>query len=615
MSTESTGERKSADQKTTFLWRRYLGAHWLSLFFALLGGGVAAVTGGFGIPTVLKSMIPVIFEGKPLPDWAQDILLYFVKPADLVGSAVWAAAASFSVIVVVRGLSSFVNVYFLTKVGLSVLEKLRIMIYGRFQDLSLSFHDRCSKGDLLSRLMQDTQFIQNAMIQVTNDLVIQPLTLMAALGYLVYQSSVNSQFLILLVNMLLVGACVVPIRFIGKMALKKARRVQASQGDISDVLQENFSSQRDIRAFELEEHQTQLFKDRIAGFIKASIGVARWKSLNTPLIEFLSAIAMAVTLYIANENGMGMEDFAALATAMYLCYEPVKRLGVVQTWIKMLHAAMERINEVLDAPDEVPDPALPEKIEHWRGEVEFCGVGFGYQADAPVMKDVNVHIPAGQVVALVGPSGSGKTTLINLLCRFYDVNEGCVKVDGVDVRHMLRRDLLSHIALVSQFPVLFRGTVADNIRIGHPGATAAEVQEAGRMAAVDSFIHETPEGYDRMLAERGEGLSGGQRQRVSLARAFLKNAPILVLDEATASLDMKSEELIQKEIEKLAAGRTTFIIAHRFSTIRTADRILVLEGGRIVADGTHAQLMESCQLYCDLYNKQQMNAQEEGGEA
>ena len=603
MRKQSTEGQESSIQRAVALWREYLLPYKGTLVWAVIGGMVAAVSSGFGIPVILQEMFPVIFDGKPLPPWAERVLLWYVSPENLPWVTVWATAAMLPMVVVVRGLSSFVNVYLLSKIGLGVLETLRLKVYRKYQDLSLAFHDRQQKGDLLSRLMQDTQFLQGGLVQIANDLIIQPLTLLAALGFLIYRASVSQQFLILLANMLLVGVCVIPIRYIGKKMLARARVVQSSQGDLSSTLQENFSSQRDIRAFELEEQQTSLFRNRIHRYIQASISAVRWQSLLTPLIEFVSAIAMAATLFVGNMNGMNMGDFAALATAMYLCYEPVKKLGAVHNKAETLNAGLERINHVLDAPDDVPEPENPKSPEAWKGEVEFSNVCFGYQQDAPVMKNIDIRIPAGQVVALVGPSGAGKTTFINLLCRFYDVLSGSVKVDGIDVREMAKKDLLSHIALVSQYPV----------RIGRPDASDAEVEEAGRMSAVDSFINETGEGYSRMIGEMGEGLSGGQRQRVSLARAFLKNAPILVLDEATASLDMKSEELIQKEIEKLASGRTAFIIAHRFSTIRMADRILVLEKGSVIADGTHEELMASSPLYRELYNKQQMVAEEEGG--
>lgn len=613
MREQSIQAQEASPSRIVHLWREYLRPYKGVLAGAVVGGILAAVSSGFGIPAILQSVFPVIFDGQPLPEPVERILLLFVQPEDLPVVTVWAAAALLPLIVIVRGVASFVNVYLLSKIGLGVLETLRLKVYRKYQDLSLAFHDRRQRGDLLSRLMQDTQFLQGGLVQIANDLIIQPLTLLAALGFLIYRASVNEQFMILLANMLLVGVCVAPIRYIGKKMLSRARVVQSSQGDLSSTLQENFSSQRDIRAFELEQQQIGLFKNRINRYIQASISVVRWQSLLTPLIEFVSAVAMAVTLFVGNMNGMNLGDFAALATAMYLCYEPVKRLGAVHNKAETLHAGLERINEVLNAPDDVPEPQSPKSPEQWKGEVAFSNVSFGYQEDAPVMRNINIHIPAGQVVALVGPSGAGKTTFVNLLCRFYDVFSGSVKVDGIDVREMSKKDLLSHIALVSQYPVLFRGSVADNIRIGRPDASDEEVELAGRMSAVDSFINETGEGYGRRIGEMGEGLSGGQRQRVSLARAFLKNAPILVLDEATASLDMKSEELIQKEIEKLAAGRTTFIIAHRFSTIRAADRILVLEKGSIIADGTHGELMEASPLYRELYTKQQMVAEEEGG--
>lgn len=613
MREQSTEEQESSIQRAMILWREYLLPYKGALAWAVLGGMVAAVAGGFGFPVILQEMFPIIFDGKPLPPWAERVILCFVSPENLPWLTIWGTAAMLPLVVVIKGVASFLNVYMLSKIGLSVLETLRLKVYRKYQELSLSFHDRQQKGDLLSRLMQDTQFIQSGLVQIANDLIIQPLTLLSALGFLVYRASVSQQFFILLANILLVGACVVPIRYIGKKMLAKARVVQSSQGDLSTTLQENFSSQRDIRAFELEKQQIGVFKDRIQRYIQSSIGVVKWQSLLSPLIEFISAVAMAATLLVGNMNGMNMGDFAALATAMYLCYEPVKKLGAIHNKAETLNAGLERINQILESPDDVPEPEYPKQPVAWSGEVEFCDVSFGYQQDSLVMKNINLRIPAGQVVALVGPSGAGKTTFINLLCRFYDVVSGCVKVDGIDVREMSKKELLTHIALVSQYPVLFRGSVAENIRIGRPTASDAEVEEAGHMAAVDSFIHETTEGYSRLIGEMGEGLSGGQRQRVSLARAFLKNAPILVLDEATASLDMKSEAQIQKEIEHLASGRTTFIIAHRFSTIRMADRILVMEKGRVVADGTHEELMKDSPLYHELYSKQQMAADEEGG--
>lgn len=368
MRKQSTEGQESSIQRAVALWREYLLPYKGTLVWAVIGGMVAAVSSGFGIPVILQEMFPVIFDGKPLPPWAERVLLWYVSPENLPWVTVWATAAMLPMVVVVRGLSSFVNVYLLSKIGLGVLETLRLKVYRKYQDLSLAFHDRQQKGDLLSRLMQDTQFLQGGLVQIANDLIIQPLTLLAALGFLIYRASVSQQFLILLANMLLVGVCVIPIRYIGKKMLARARVVQSSQGDLSSTLQENFSSQRDIRAFELEEQQTSLFRNRIHRYIQASISAVRWQSLLTPLIEFVSAIAMAATLFVGNMNGMNMGDFAALATAMYLCYEPVKKLGAVHNKAETLNAGLERINHVLDAPDDVPEPETRRVRKPGRGK-------------------------------------------------------------------------------------------------------------------------------------------------------------------------------------------------------------------------------------------------------
>jgi subfamily B ATP-binding cassette protein MsbA len=246
--------------------------------------------------------------------------------------------------------------------------------------------------------------------------------------------------------------------------------------------------------------------------------------------------------------------------------------------------------------------------------VDFEHVTFSYNEEKTVLHDITVHVPAGQTVALVGPSGSGKTTFINMVCRFYDPDAGCVRIDGVDVREISREERTEAIGLVSQFAALFHGTIAANIRVGKPGADDDAVRRAGDAACVTEFAEQKPEGYNLMLAEGGAGLSGGQKQRVSIARAIMKDAPILILDEATSALDMKSEAIIQKALEEMASNRTTFVIAHRFSTIRMADRILVFNEGRIVADGTHTQLYETSALYRSLYDEQVRNAADNGKE-
>jgi subfamily B ATP-binding cassette protein MsbA len=341
--------------------------------------------------------------------------------------------------------------------------------------------------------------------------------------------------------------------------------------------------------------------------------IVKYAQALTPAIEVISAAGIAVTLVYAYRSGLKLETFIALITALYSSYEPVKKLGALNNELKRGTAALDRLEVVLHEPVTIADPAQPAAVGRLRGDVTFEGVTFAYQADVPVLRDVSIAIPAGTVCALVGPSGAGKSTFANLVPRFYEVASGRVAIDGVDLRAMRLADLRRNIAVVSQDPVLFNDTILENLLLGRAvrpelaerGATRAEVEQAARDAFAHNFITTLPQGYETVVGERGASLSGGQRQRIALARAFLRNAPILILDEATSALDSESEAFIQAALQKLVVGKTVFIIAHRFSTIRDATKILVFDRGQIVAHGTHTQLYGGNALYKSLFDRQQ----------
>ena len=577
----------------------------------ILSGVVAAAAAGFGLTFMLQHVFPVVFGESPAPEWLQQWMREYVAPEHLENAVLWGAAMLIPFIMFVRGMATYFNSYLLTWAGMNILTRLRTELFARLQWLSFSFHDRRTRGDLMTSVIQFTQNLQQQMVFVLNDLVIQPLTLVAAVAYLVYAAMTSDESAMLLGNLIISAACVPLVRLVGKRMLKQMRKALSGMNVITATVEESFAAQREVRAFNLEKQREEMLQKHIRGFNGALIRVAAWQQALSPAVECVCAVALAYSLYRGCGSGLTLEQFTAIATAFYFCYDPVKRLGSVANQVQMMGLVIENLNSILNAKDETPEPvepvALPAKID---GRVDFENVTFGYSSAKTVLKNINVSVPAGQIVALVGPSGSGKTTFINLICRFYDAQKGSVKIDGVDVRKLAREDRTRVIGLVSQFSALFRDTIRENIRVGRAGASNAEVEAAGRQACVDEFVQSHPDGYERVLAEGGTGISGGQKQRVSIARAFLKNAPILILDEATSALDMKSEAVIQKSLDKLAEGHTTFIIAHRFSTIRMAQRILVFEEGRIVADGSHDELYNSCVLYKSLYDEQVKQAQE-----
>jgi subfamily B ATP-binding cassette protein MsbA len=332
--------------------------------------------------------------------------------------------------------------------------------------------------------------------------------------------------------------------------------------------------------------------------------IVKYAQTLTPAIEVISASGVALTMFLSYGSGISLDAFLALVGALYFAYEPMKKIGALNNELKRAGASLDRLEVVLLEPISIADPETPVPVDRLRGELAFSDITFSYKTGDPVLHDVSMRIPAGTVCALVGPSGAGKSTFANLVPRFFEATAGRVMIDGIDVRAMRLADLRRNIAIVSQDPVLFNDTIYNNLLLGRPDATREEVIAAAKNAFAHDFITAEREGYDSIVGERGVRLSGGQKQRIALARAFLRNAPILILDEATSALDSESEAYIQTALQSLVVGKTVLIIAHRFSTIRNASLILVFEQGRIVARGSHAELHAGNALYRGLYDRQ-----------
>lgn len=579
----------------------------------VIAGAISAVASGFGLPYMIDQIFPVIFAdantGETLnpPSWMLSLSGWFGEKG-AVSTLVMVACMMLPVVFMIRGVFAYLNIYLVNKAGLTILEALRMKVFSRLQHLSLGFHQKHKEGDLLTRVMGDTQMLQAVMVRVSNDLVIQPLTLLSALGFLIYASVQDSRVFVILIALLSLPICVFPIRWIGKKMLRKAESLQSHAGDMTAAVSENLASQREVRAYNLQEHQINEMDSLGQRYLRFQMKVIKYRHLISPMVEIVAAIGISFAIYYGAENGMTLKSFIALVTALFLMYDPVKKIGNVHSLLKQGEASLDRLEAILSSDEEIKDTAKPHKVGAVRGEISMNNVHFDYGGDDVILHQVDLTIASGQTVALVGPSGAGKSTFVSLIPRFYEVQEGQILLDGVGLENLSKHDLRSNIAIVSQLPLLFRGTIKENIAIGNPKATDEEIIEASKQANAHDFIMSLPNQYESLVGERGEGVSGGQRQRIAIARAFLKDAPILILDEATSALDTESEAQIQEELKKLAEGRTTLLIAHRFSTIRDAERILVFDkterGGEIIADGSHDELYQSCKLYKDLYDKQ-----------
>jgi len=564
---------------------------------ALVCGIVYGVSSGFGLPYMIDQVFPKIFPGGNtklgLSKW--ELLIY---------------VSWFPIVFFIRGVSGYFNTYFINYCGIRVLEKIRSQNFAKLQRLPIAFFQRNQEGDLLSRVVSDTAQLQGGILQVSNDLIKQPITFIGAISALIVMAIQRDGMAFVLLCLLVIPVCVFPIRRIGELLMSRALKMQEKAGDLTSVLSENLSAYKEVRAFNLEDNEITRFSKISEKFVLARMKVIKYSHMLTPIIEIITAIGITAAIFQASQQSIHLDAVIPVIVALYMSYEPIKKLGGIHNAIKQSLASLQRLEDILNAEETVSNTDNEVDIDEIKGEISFKNVSFSYNvrsgetSELPALKDLNLQISAGEVVALVGPSGAGKTTLSGLLSRFYDPTKGSILLDGVDLRNIGLNKLRDAVALVPQKPFLFDMDVQTNIELGKSVYTKSNVNEVCKLAYADEFVEQFENKYSERLGEKGNRLSGGQLQRLALARAFYKNSPILVLDEATSALDADNEEKIHDAMHKLIQGKTTFLIAHRFSSLRLANRIIVMDKGEIIADGSHEQVYASCLLYKTLYDQQ-----------
>jgi subfamily B ATP-binding cassette protein MsbA len=502
-----------------------------------------------------------------------------------------------------RGIFFFGQTYLMSYIGQKVIIDMRGEIYRHMQRLSLSYFEKRQTGKIMSYITNDVAAVQGALVESMIELVTEGMTLIGSLGAMFYLHWKLS--LLTLVTLPLVGQA---IKIFGKKLRASSRTVQERTADITSVLQESISSVRVIKSFAREDYEIERFQKENNQNFKAQMKNSQIMATLTPVIEFLAAIGVTLIIWYGGKEVID-NNLTAGSLIAFLMYainltNPLKRLSRVYGNIQKALSAADRVFEVLDTKPEIEDMPGAIALPTIEGYVALNNVTFEYKKGEPALQQLNLKINPGQVVAIVGPSGAGKTTIANLIPRFYDTTDGNITIDGIDIKTVTLQSLREQIGIVPQETILFNGSVYDNILYGKLDADYDEVVNAAKAANAHNFIINMPDGYDTQIGERGSKLSGGQRQRISIARAILKNPRVLILDEATSALDTESEKLVQEAVDKLMIGRTSFVIAHRLSTVQRADLIVVMEKGKIAEQGTHAELLAADGLYSKLYQVQ-----------
>ncbi|MBZ5561067.1 MAG: ABC transporter ATP-binding protein/permease [Acidobacteriia bacterium] len=584
-------------------------------FRFLLSVVLMAVVGVCEALTAL--LIKPVFDRVLAPGADAGRILLFALPASFGGRAfylqdffpptihnVWALVAiAIIVVTLAKGISEFLGTYFINFIGHSVVKDLRNLLYSRLIEQSISFFTKNPTGRLMSAITSDTERIQFAVSQTAADFLKQSFTLVALLAVVFY-----FDWRLALASMLLVPFVVFPSANIGRYIRISSRSSQDKMADLNNVLQETFSGIRIVKAFGMELFEVAKFRAATRRLLRVSLRWVRAQAATSPIMEVLGAITIAgLLLYARNEilhHAQTTGGFAAFLYALIKTYEPIKRLTGVHNAYQQAVGASEQVFHYLDIAPEIKNKPGAIVLPPFEHDITFEHVDFDYEDGVPLLRNIDLRIRRGEVVAIVGSSGAGKTTLASLIPRFFDVTRGCIRIDGHDIRDVKIESLRAQIGIVTQETILFNDTVFNNVCYGSQPPNVEVVRAAARAALAEEFILEMPQGYQTFIGERGQRLSGGQRQRIAIARALLKNPPLLILDEATSELDTESERLVQRALANLMVGRTVLVIAHRLSTVRRADRIIVIDRGTVCEVGTHEDLVSRGGIYQRLHDLQ-----------
>ena len=573
--------------------------HWATLtlaFIAVVGESITDLLE----PWPLKIVFDYVFGSKHMPEWLAGVVSWLgTDKLSILNFAVLAVIA----IAILGAVSSYVEKYLTTSVGQWVMHDLRRVLYSHIQRLSLSYHDQKRTGDLISRVTSDIDAVQSLISNVMLGVLVNVLTLVGMVLVMFY---LNWQFT--LIALLVAPGLFLVVYHYTHRIKKASRAMRRKEGEVVSVLEEMLSSIRVVKAFAREDYEQRRFEQESRESVEAALLARNVKAKLPPIVEIIVACGTCLVLWYGARLVLtgGLTSGELLVFLLYLgkMYKPMRELSKMTDTISKASVGWERIREVLENETQVRDLPGAKPAPRFKGKIEFDHVQFSYDSNQPVIRDLSLKIEPGQLAALVGPTGAGKTTIVSLLPRFYDISSGEIRIDGTDIRRFKIKSLRQQISFVLQESLLFRAPVWQNIAYGKPEAGRDEIIRAAKLAYADEFIEQMPDGYDTMIGERGVTLSGGQRQRIAIARAIIRDAPILILDEPSSGLDAAAEKVVFDALENLMAGRTSIVIAHRLATVRRADVIFVIDEGTVAEQGSHAELLETGGLYSQLYDLQ-----------